>query len=163
MVNGDETLRLMGAQMEVRGIHHIGILVRDAQVAATHMAQALGFAVSRWEEYGPGLLRIGFIPVGSILIELIEPLTSEGFNAEWLRTRGEGIQHIAFEVEDIRKAISDLRSQGIPLQDEEPRPGAANTLITFLPEALTAGILIELTQPLGGATSPHEARMPREA
>ena len=130
----------------IRGVHHIGILVRDAQAAAARF-RALGLEVTSWEDYGPGLLRIGFIPLGQTLLELIEPLTGEGFNAGWLRDRGEGIQHVAFAVEDIQAAIEALKARGVALQDDTPRPGAAGTLIAFLTQEATGGVLLELTQP----------------
>jgi methylmalonyl-CoA/ethylmalonyl-CoA epimerase len=133
--------------LTVRGVHHIGILVRDAQAAAARFA-ALGLEVTSWEDYGPGLLRIGFIPLGDTLLELIEPLTAEGFNADWLRDRGEGIQHIALHVDDIGGAMRALAARGVPVRDATPRPGAAQTLIAFLAPQATGGYLIELTQPV---------------
>ncbi len=132
--------------MKIQGVHHLGIVVRDARAAAERF-RALGLEVSDWEEYGPGLLRIGFIPLGGAMLELIEPLTAEGFNADWLRERGEGLQHIALQVDDIQAAMDALQARGVALQDAVPRPGAADTLIAFLAEAATGGPLIELTQP----------------
>lgn len=132
----------------IRGVHHLGIIVRDARAAAARFA-SLGLEVAAWEEYGPGLLRIGFIPVGDVLLELIEPLGTDDVNARWLRERGEGLQHIAFQVDDLRAALDRLRAQGVPLQDAAPRPGAANTLIAFLAATAAEGLLVELTQPLG--------------
>ncbi|MDR7481579.1 MAG: VOC family protein [Armatimonadota bacterium] len=132
----------------VRGVHHLGILVRDARAAAARFAR-LGLEVAAWEEYGPGLLRIGFIPAGDVLLELIEPLGTEDFTARWVRQRGEGLQHIAFQVDDLGAVLARLRAQGVPLQDEAPRPGAANTLIAFLAAEVAEGFLVELTQPLG--------------
>lgn len=105
----------------IRGVHHIGFLVRDARATAERF-RALGLEVTAWEDYGPGLLRIGFIPLKGTLLELIEPLTPEGFNADWLRDRGEGIQHIALQVDDVQAAIETI-----------------------------GGLLVELTQPLGGS------------
>lgn len=136
--------------LEFRGLHHIGILVRDARAAAERL-RPLGLEVSAWEDYAPELLRIAFIHLGGVLLELIEPLTTDGFNAEWLRRRGEGIQHIALHVDDIRAAIAVLKGQGISLQDETPRPGAGNTLIAFLASDAADGFLVELTQPRDGA------------
>lgn len=129
------------------GVHHIGILVRDAHAAAERF-KALGLEVTAWEDYGPGLLRIGFIPVGGTLLELIEPLTPDGFNADWLRDRGEGIQHIALHVDDIHATLEALQSRGVALQDQKPRPGAGDTLIAFLAPSAAGGILVELTQPV---------------
>lgn len=130
--------------MNVEGVHHLGIIVRDARAAAERF-RALGLEVTGWEDYGPGLLRIGFIPLAGAMLELIEPLTAEGFNAEWLQTRGEGLQHIALHVADIRSAMEALRARGVALQDAAPRPGAGDTLIAFLAER-AGGALIELTQ-----------------
>ncbi len=136
--------------MNVRGIHHIGMLVRDARATAERF-HALGLEVTAWEDYGPGLLRIGFIPLEGTLLELIEPLTSEGFNADWLRERGEGIQHIALQVDNIQAAIETLKARGVAVQDDMPRRGAGDTLIAFLPHETIDGLLVELTQPLGGS------------
>jgi methylmalonyl-CoA/ethylmalonyl-CoA epimerase len=133
--------------MKIRGIHHIGMLVRDARATAKMLDRALGLKVTAWEDYGPGLLRIGFIPTRSTLLELIEPLTGDGFNAQWLRERGEGIQHIALQVDDIDGAVRSLKRRGIALQDDRPRPGAAGTRIAFLSRASTGDLLVELTQP----------------
>ncbi len=135
--------------MHVRGVHHVGMLVRDARATAERF-RALGLEVTAWEDYGPGLLRIGFIPLEGTLLELIEPLTSEGFNADWLRDRGEGIQHIALQVDDVQAAIETLKARGIAVQDNVPRRGAGDTLIAFLTHDTIGGLLVELTQPLGG-------------
>ncbi|MGH2372452.1 MAG: VOC family protein [bacterium] len=129
------------------GVHHIGILVRDARAAAARL-EALGLEVTAWEDYGPGLLRIGFIPVGGTFLELIEPLTPDGFNADWLRDRGEGIQHIALQVDDIHATLEVLKARGVALQDEAPRAGAGDTLIVFLAPGSAGGVLVELTQPV---------------
>ena len=133
--------------MTIEGVHHIGLLVRDARAAAERLRAALGLEVTAWEDYGPGLARIGFIPLAGTMLELVEPLTSTGVGADWLRERGEGIQHIAFQVDDIRAAIKTLKARGVALQDDEPRPGAANTLIAFLAHETVDGYLVELVQP----------------
>ncbi len=135
--------------IEHQGIHHLGILVRDAEDAAERFRQTLGWEVDRWEDFGPGILRIAFIRVGRILVELVQPLT-EDFNAEWLRRHGEGVQHIALHVEDVERSMAELKRQGVPLREEQPRPGAGNTLITFLAEEFVGGLMLELTQPLEG-------------
>jgi methylmalonyl-CoA epimerase len=140
--------------MRIERVHHIGMLVRDARATAARLREVLGLEVTAWEDYGPGLLRIGFIPLPGTLLELIEPLTQDGFNADWLRERGEGIQHIALQVHDIHDAVAALKARGVPLQDEKPRPGAANTLIAFLARQATGDLLVELTQPLEGSGAP---------
>lgn len=135
--------------MTVGALHHVGMLVRDARATAERLRASLGLEVTAWEDYGPGLLRIAFIPIGGTLLELIEPLTDDGFNAEWLRARGEGVQHLAFQVDDIEAAIGVLRARGVAMQHERPVRGAGNTLIAFLGARTVDGLLLELTQPLG--------------
>jgi methylmalonyl-CoA/ethylmalonyl-CoA epimerase len=137
----------------MRGIHHIGILVRDARAAAERF-RLLGLEVASWEDYGPGLLRIGFIPLGDVLIELLQPLTADGFNADWLRERGEGLQHLAFAVDDLRHVLNVLAARAVPLTDSEPRPGAAGAQIAFLARDGTGGTMLELTQPVPPHDSP---------
>ena len=134
----------------IHGLHHVGVLVRDARAAAERL-RPLGLEVFAWEDYGPGLLRIAFVHLGGVLLELIEPLTADGFNAEWLRRRGEGIQHIALLVDDIYAALAALKARGVALRDETPQPGAGNTLIAFLAHDPSDGFLVELTQPRDGA------------
>lgn len=134
----------------IQGLHHLGMIVRDARATAARLRQ-VGLDVAAWEDYGPGLLRIAFIPVGDVLLELIEPLTDDGFNADWLRERGEGLQHVAFRVGDLEAAMAALRARGVALQDETPRPGAGRTRIAFLAAGTVEGLLIELTQPLEDA------------
>lgn len=131
----------------IRGVHHIGILVRDARAAAERFRTALGLEVTTWEDYGPGHALIGFIPIGSTLLELVQPLSEKGFGVEWLRERGEGLQHIAFQVDDIEAALETLKSRGVALQDEHARPGAANTMIAFLAQETIEGYMVELVQP----------------
>jgi len=131
----------------IRGVHHIGILVRDARATAERFRTALGLEVTSWEDYGPGQALIGFIPVGGTLLELVQPLGEAGFGVEWLRERGEGLQHVAFQVDDIDAALETLKSRGVELQDDHARPGAANTMIAFLGRGTVEGYMVELVQP----------------
>lgn len=123
--------------------------MQDARATAERLRSALGLEVVHWEDYGPGLLRIGFVPIGSTLVELIEPLADEA-NARWLAEHGEGVQHIALQVDDLRAAMGELTRRGVAMRDPEPRAGAGNTLIAFLAEEI-GGMWVELTQPLGEA------------
>ena len=131
----------------IRGVHHIGILVHDARATAERFRAALGLEVTSWEDYGPGQALIGFIPVGGTLLELVQPLGYKGFGVDWLRERGEGLQHVAFQVDDIDAALKTLKSRGVELQDNQPRPGAADTMIAFLARGTIEGYMVELVQP----------------
>src|SRR2546428_10574252 len=102
--------------LKIHGLHHIGVLVRDARAAAERL-RPLGLEVFAWEDYGPGLLRIAFVHLDGVLLELIEPLTADGFNAEWLRRRGEGVRHIALRVAAILAPLAALTARREAFRD----------------------------------------------
>jgi len=80
-------------------------------------------------------------------VELIRPLTEEGFSADWLASAGPGIQHVAFEVDDLEAALRELAAKGVRPTGAAPRPGAGNTIIAFLDPEPFGGIIVELVQP----------------
>jgi methylmalonyl-CoA/ethylmalonyl-CoA epimerase len=84
--------------------------------------------------------------VGDTELELLESTDQEGAIAKFIKSRGEGIQHIAFRTEDIEKAVGELKEKGIRFIDEKPRIGAGNTKIIFLHPKDTHGVLVELVQ-----------------
>jgi methylmalonyl-CoA epimerase len=81
---------------------------------------------------------------GETQIELLEPLGSESPVAKFLESRGEGIHHIAVKVDDIEKALEELRKKGVMLVDEKPRAGAEGKKIAFVHPKSTKGVLLEL-------------------
>ena len=127
-------------------LHHVGLIVRDLAATSAQYTEKLGLRLDRVEEYGDGLLRIGFLVCGDVFLELIQPLTDEGPNAAWLRTMGEGIQHLAFEVGDVNGTLAELVARGVPLLDRGARPGASGTRIAFLDPHGFAGSLLELVE-----------------
>jgi methylmalonyl-CoA epimerase len=104
-------------------LHHVGLIVRDLEATSVQYTEKLGLRLDRVEDYGDGLLRIGFLVCGDVFLELIQPLTDDGPNAAWLRTVGEGIQHLAFEVGDVNGTLAELTARGVPLLDRGARPG----------------------------------------
>ena len=82
-------------------------------------------------------------------MELIRPLKETGDNADWLARNGPGIQHVAFEVDDLEAALVELGGRGVRVLGDAPRPGAGNTIIAFLEPEQFGGILVELCEPLG--------------
>ena len=87
-----------------------------------------------------------FFPVGDSEVELLESTEADGPIAKYIAKRGQGIQHIAFRVEDIEAALSELKQKGVRLIDETPRRGAGGAKIAFLHPKATNGVLVELCQ-----------------
>jgi methylmalonyl-CoA epimerase len=87
------------------------------------------------------------IPIGNSSIELLESTSPDGVVAQFIEKRGEGIHHIAIEVEDIDAALNKMKDAGYRLIDETPRVGADNMLIAFVHPRSTNGVLLELCQP----------------
>ncbi len=126
-------------------VHHVGVIVRDAEAAAETFAQAFGLDPIALEEFH-GTLRVAFLRAGDTLLELIQPLTDDTPWAAALRDRGEGAHHFALEVVDLRTAIAALSALGIGFLDRAPSRAPGNTLSVFLDPAATGGTLIELVQ-----------------
>ena len=87
-----------------------------------------------------------FFPVGDSEVELLESTAPDGPIAKYLEKRGEGIQHIAFRVDNLEEALAELKDKGIRLIDEKPRKGAGGAKIAFLHPKSTHGVLIELSE-----------------
>ena len=86
--------------MNIGRVHHMGMIVADLDLAIGGFRDVLGLELDHSEPYGDEL-EIAFLPCGEALVELIRPLTAEGFSADWLASAGPGIQHVAFEVDDL--------------------------------------------------------------
>ncbi len=128
-------------------IAHIGIAVKDADAALKLYQKVLGLEPSSIETVESQKVKTIHIPIGESSIELLESTSPDGVVAKFIEKRGEGIHHIALEVEDIRDTLEIMKAAGYQLIDEKPRPGAGNMLIAFIHPRSTNGVLIELCQP----------------
>ena len=128
--------------MEIKKIDHIGIAVRDLDSAKAFYTRVLGFRVAS-EEAIKGM-NIAFIPVGEVNIELIQSATDDGVIAKFIAKRGEGVHHVAYEVEDVSSALQDLKAEGVRVVDEVPRKGAHGKEVAFVHPESSYGVLIEL-------------------
>jgi methylmalonyl-CoA/ethylmalonyl-CoA epimerase len=128
--------------MEIKKIDHIGIAVSDLESARDFYTKALGLKVGR-EEALEGMTVV-FIPVGKVNLELIQPATDEGVIAKFIARRGEGVHHIAYEVDDLSSALEELKGQGVKLVDEAPRTGAHGKEVAFVHPKSSYGVLTEL-------------------
>jgi methylmalonyl-CoA/ethylmalonyl-CoA epimerase len=131
--------------MNIKRVNHLGVLVEDLDEAIQSFTENLGLTLDHVEPYGDEL-EIAFLPCGETLIELIKPLTDKGSNADFLREHGPGIQHAAFEVEDLDAALDELKTRGVQPLGDAPMPGAGGMRIAFLDPQAFGGILVELCE-----------------
>jgi len=131
--------------MNVNKIDHIGIAVRNID-ESLKFYELLGLKATGKEEVAEQKVRVAFVPVGDSEIELLESTSPDGPIARFIEKNGEGIQHIALRVDDIKKALAELKANGIRLIDEEPRYGAGSASIAFIHPKSTGGILLELSE-----------------
>jgi methylmalonyl-CoA epimerase len=124
---------------------HIGVAVKDIEEAERFYTDVLSLRVHDREQLKE--IKASFIPVGDTAIELLQSTTPEGVINKFIAKRGEGVQHIAYQVDDIEKALEDLKAKGIALLDEKPRKGAHNSKVAFVNPKSAYGILIELVEP----------------
>jgi len=133
--------------MKIKRIAHLGVAVKDLDSALKFFTNGLPLELTHMEDYQG--MRIGFIPVGDSSIELLEDVSGSSAIKGYLEKKGEGIHHIAFEVDDIHQALAELKDKGVKLIDETPREGAHGMTIAFMHPRATHGILMELVQPTG--------------
>ena len=131
--------------MKIKRIAHLGVAVNNLEEALGLFTNGLPLELTHTEEYQG--MKIGFIPIGDSSIELLEDVSGSSAIRKFLDKNGEGIHHIAFEVDDINDAVRELKEKGVRLVDETPRPGAHGMSIAFMHPKSTHGILMELCQP----------------
>jgi methylmalonyl-CoA/ethylmalonyl-CoA epimerase len=130
----------------MKSIEHIGIAVKDLQASNQVFEAIFGQPPYKTEEVESEGVITSFFKCGPNKVELLQATSESSPIAKFLEKKGEGIHHIAFEVEDIHEAIRRLASEGFRLIHEEPKEGADNKLIAFLHPKSTNGVLIELCQ-----------------
>lgn len=129
-------------------IEHIGIVVKDLEASMKKYTSILGLKVKEIEEVKVKnvINRVAFLPIEEINIELVQTTANTGLAADFLRERGEGIHHIAFEVEDIEKTVQELRSQGVEFVWNHVIQGSRGSRVVFFKAEEFNGIYIELVQ-----------------
>ena len=131
-------------------IDHIGIAVRSIDAARELFEDILGLKITDTEVVEEQKVKVAFIPVGDSELELLESTSTDGPIARFIAQWGEGIQHIAFRVDNIDAVLGTLKSKKVRLIDQEPRRGAGGARIAFLHPKAANGTLIELCE-RGGA------------
>ena len=130
----------------IKKIDHIGIAVRDLSEAVKLYEGLLGLKVTEIEEVAEQKVRVAFLPTGDSEVELLESTTPDGPVARFIEKNGEGIQHIAYRVDNLEEKLAELKEKGVRLIDEKPRRGAGGAMIAFLHPKSTFGTLIELCE-----------------
>jgi len=132
--------------VKMRKIEHIGIAVHDLENSNELFSKLFGQAAYKTEEVASEGVKTSFFICGPNKIELLEATNEDSPIAKFLEKKGEGIHHIAFDVEDIYSEIERLKLEGFTVLNETPKIGADNKLVTFLHPKTTNGVLIELCQ-----------------
>jgi len=128
----------------LKKIDHIAIFVKDLDSAVKFFQETYGLLPTAYDTVGDA--RLAFLPIGDTQLEIIESVTPDGMVAKHIEKNGEGIHHIAFEVEDVTSELEKVKSKGIDCIDKEPRHGAHNALIAFLNPQSNYGVTIELCE-----------------
>jgi methylmalonyl-CoA/ethylmalonyl-CoA epimerase len=133
----------------VKAVNHIGIAVRSIDAQRTFYEGALGAVFEGLEDVPSQKVRVAFLRIGDVRLELLEPTELSSTVATFLEKRGEGLHHVAFTVEGIDARIAELKREGLRMIDDAPRPGAHHMRIAFLHPKSTFGVLTELCEPTG--------------
>ena len=131
----------------IKKIDHIGIAVKNMDDALSKYREVYNLEAIKVETLEDLKIRIAFISVGEVLIELLEPTEpGEGRIGKFLEENGEGFHHIAYRVEDIDGMLKSLIQMNVPLRDKQPRNGGDDSRIAFIEPNFTQNVLTELVE-----------------
>lgn len=132
--------------MNILKIDHIGVAVNELEEAQQFWTDILGLSSAGTETVEEQKVTTAFFPVGESEVELLVSTAPDGPIAKFIEKKGQGMQHVAFRVEDIEASLAELKEKGVRLIDETPRRGAGGAKIAFLHPKATNGVLVELCQ-----------------
>jgi methylmalonyl-CoA/ethylmalonyl-CoA epimerase len=132
--------------MKILKIDHLGIAVNSIDSGKDFWSGVLGLDFEGAETVAEQKVTTAFFPVGESEVELLESTAPDGPVAKYIEKRGQGIQHVAFRVENIDDALAELKEKGVQLIDQQPRIGAGGAKIAFHHPKATNGVLVELCQ-----------------
>jgi methylmalonyl-CoA epimerase len=133
----------------IRKIHHVAVIVRDLNAALDLYRDKLGLTVESVMDMAFDHVTIGFLPVGEVKIELVQPTDNTTGSARFLESKGEGFHHVCFEVPEIQKTLDQLAAMGLTLIDRAPRKGGEGP-VAFVHPKSCHGVLVELIEAPGG-------------
>ncbi len=132
--------------MNLTHIEHIGIAVKNLEEAIKFYEDILGLKCYKIEEVKDQKVRTAFFQAGETKIELLESTEADGPVSKFIEKRGEGIHHIAFAVNGIKQALTELKQNDVKLINDTPKEGAEGLNIAFIHPKSTHGVLIELCE-----------------
>ena len=127
-------------------IDHIGIAISDLGESLKFFRDTLGLELEPPEEVPSQRVRAHFLQAGDATVELVEPTADDSPIAKFIARRGPGLHHLCLRVDDIVAALAELKTKGVTLIDDTPRPGAHGSLVAFIHPSSTHGVLVELKQ-----------------
>jgi methylmalonyl-CoA epimerase len=134
-------------QKPPKQIEHIGIAVRNLEESVGFYTQMLGMRLLGYETVESEKARVAFLEIGETRFELLEATAEDSPIAQFISKKGEGIHHIALQVDNAQERLDFLQSEGIQLIHKVPKAGAHGNQIAFLHPKSTKGVMLELCQP----------------
>lgn len=130
----------------LRKIEHVALAVSDLDAALAHYEKVWGLRVEHRERVEDQGVEEAMLALGETYLQLLAPTGPDSTVAKFIERRGEGLHHIAYEVEDLEGALDAMRADGIPLIDERPRRGGRDHRVAFVHPKGNHGLLVELIQ-----------------
>lgn len=133
--------------MDLTKINHVAVAVHSIEEAARFYTEGLGQTLSATELVAEQKVRVAFVQIGEVKIELLEPTSDDSPIARHLASRGPGLHHVCYQVPSIDAALEELKAAGVRLIDQTPRVGAHGARIAFIHPKASGGVLTEVCEP----------------
>ena len=130
----------------IKKIDHLGIAVKNLEESIKFYEEVFKLKCEGVETVADQKVKTAFFTIGDVHIELLEPMEEESAVGKFIAKNGEGIHHIAYEVDSVVGGLEHVKNKGVRLIDEKPRKGAHNKGIAFLHPKSTQGVLTEFCQ-----------------
>jgi methylmalonyl-CoA/ethylmalonyl-CoA epimerase len=130
----------------IKKMDHVAIAVSNLEEAAKFYQQVMGLTLSGVEVVAAQKTKVGFLKIGDVKIELVQPSEPDSPLVKFLEGKGQGIHHLCFEVDDVEAEVKAFLEKGATMVDQRPRPGAHNTKVAFVHPKSSSGVLIELNE-----------------
>ncbi len=127
-------------------IEHIALAVSDLDAAVAHYRDVWGLEVSHRERVEDQGVEEAMLPLGESFLQLLGPTGPETTVGKFIARRGEGLHHIAYEVDDLEATLAELQAKGVRLIDKAPRRGGRGHMVAFVHPSGNRGLLVELIQ-----------------
>lgn len=130
----------------IKKVEHVALAVADIEAALQHYRDVWGLEATHRERVEDQGVEEAMLPVGDTFLQLLGATGPDTTVGKFLERRGEGLHHIAYEVEDLEGTLAELKERGVPLIDERPRKGGRGHMVAFVHPKGNHGLLVELIQ-----------------